>query len=201
VHNLDWWRHTGNFHHYWNKGLHLESRNKSIRIKVGGKLAVDGGDISANQDLEAAFPDLEGSDIWLRKLELSLSGSLYDRVKFQFQVDLGNPSEIKDNWLDVGKIPIFGNIRLGHMKEPVSFEELTGFGNLSFMERSLPTEAFAPGRNLGILLHDTAVHERMTWAVGGFWETGSFDDLDNPKDRIENATGFNLTTRLTALPW
>ena len=194
---------TGKFagvHYYWKDGLHIDSRNKIIRIKAGGKLAIDGGDINANDDLETAFPDLEGRDIRLRKIELDVSGSLHNRVKFQFQLDLGNPSEIKDNWVDIGKIPMIGHIRLGHMKEPFSLEELTGFSDKTFMEKSSPTEAFAPGRNLGVMLHDTVAHKRMTWAVGGFWQTGSFNDLENPEDRIESATGFNVTTRVTALP-
>jgi len=188
-------------HVFWERGIHIESPERNVRIKIGGQLFVDGGDIEADDELEAAFPDLEGSDIQVRKGELDISARIYDRIRGKLQVNLVNPGEIKDNWLDVSKIPLVGHIRFGHMKEPFSLEEVSSAKNLTFMERSLPTEAFTPGRNIGVMLHNAVLQERMTWALGSFAETGSFDDVERPKDRIEDADGFNITTRVTGLPW
>ena len=188
-------------HVFWERGIHIESPERNVRIKIGGQLFVDGGDIEADDKLEAAFPGLEESDIQVRKGELDISARIFDRVKGKFQISLVNPAEIKDNWLDVGKIPLVGHIRFGHMKEPFSLEEVTGAKNLTFMERSLPTEAFTPGRNIGVMLHNAVLQERMTWAFGSFADTGSFSNLEAPKDRIDDADGFNIATRVTGLPW
>lgn len=190
-----------NLHVFWERGIHLESPERNVRIKIGGQLFVDGGDIEADDELEAAFPDLEGSDIQVRKGELDITAKIFDRVQGKFQISLVNPGEIKDNWLDVGKIPLVGHIRFGHMKEPFSLEEVTSAKKLTFMERCLPTEAFTPGRNIGVMLHNAVLQERMTWALGSFAETGSFSDLSAPKDKIEDAKGFGITTRVTGLPW
>jgi len=69
------------------------------------------------------------------------------------------------------------------------------------MERSLPTVAFAPGRNLGILFQDAVLGDRMTWAVGGFWNTGSLNRVGEARDRIADANGYNLSPRITGLLW
>lgn len=68
------------------------------------------------------------------------------------------------------------------------------------MERSLPTVAFAPGRNLGILFQDALLGDRMTWAAGGFWNTGSLR-VGEAKDRIADPNGYNLSARITGLLW
>ena len=41
-------------------------------------------------------------------------------------------------------------MKFGHLKEPISLEELTSIKNITFMEQALPTKALTPGRNLGI---------------------------------------------------
>jgi phosphate-selective porin OprO and OprP len=188
-------------HVFWKRGIHIDSPERNVRIKIGGQLFVDGGDIEADGGLEAAFRDLDGSDIQVRKGELDISAGIYDRVRGKFQVNLVDLGEIKDNWLDVRKIPLVGHIRFGHMKEPFSLEEVTSAKNLTFMERALPTEAFTPGRNMGVMLHNAVLQERMTWALGSFADTGSFSDLEAPKDRIDDANGFGISTRVTGLPW
>ena len=40
----------------------------------------------------------------------------------------------------------------------------------------------------------------MTWAVGAFLNTGSFSDVGDSKDQISEASGWDLTARVTGLP-
>ena len=47
-------------HYYWDEGFHIVSRHENFRLKIGGKIILDGGYIDANKELERAFPDLEG---------------------------------------------------------------------------------------------------------------------------------------------
>jgi phosphate-selective porin OprO/OprP len=71
-------------------------------------------------------------------------------------------------------IPVVGELLVGHMKEPFSLEELTSDKYITFMERSLPTGAFAPRRNSGISASNAVLDKRMTWGVGAFY--GDTDD-------------------------
>jgi phosphate-selective porin OprO/OprP len=86
------------------------------------------------------------------------------------------------------------------VKEPFSLEELTSSKHITFMERSLPTLAFTPGRNIGIMADNAVLDSRMTWAAGAFWSTGSLSDVGEGKDAISQSNGFNLTARITGLP-
>ena len=45
------------------------------------------------------------------------------------------------------------DIIVGQDKEPFGLEELTSSKNLSFIERSMVSSAFTPGRNIGISLN------------------------------------------------
>jgi phosphate-selective porin OprO/OprP len=87
------------------------------------------------------------------------------------------------------------------MKEPFSLERESSINHRTFMENSLPTQALATGRNIGVMLYNTAFDNRLTWKVGGFFNTGSFSDVGNPQDRISDANGYNITARVTGRPW
>jgi phosphate-selective porin OprO/OprP len=218
-------------HYYWDEGLQIVSRRENLRLKVGGKLIVDGGTIEANDELERAFPDLEGSNAEFRQLTVSFSGVIrpisavrdaaeaarngaappvadpvmsaaqYDALEFKFEIDFANVRDILDNWIRFPRIPFVRHIRFGHIKEPFSLERLASITNLTFMEIALPTRAFAAGRNLGAKYDNSLFNDRMTVGAGAFLNTGSFSDLGQAQDEISEANGYNLTGRVTGLPW
>ena len=194
------WKPLG-LHTYWQDGFRIDSPKESVKIKIDGSMMIDGGIIDAQRELRVAFPNLEGTEFDLRRLRLSGLATLYDTVDLRLDIEFADVREIKDNWIGLTrKIPILGYIKAGHMKEPFSIEELTSGTNLTFMERSLPTVAFAAGRNLGILFQDAVLGDRMTWAVGGFWNTGS-QRVGEARDRIADGNGYNLSARITGLLW
>jgi len=194
------WRPLG-LHTYWQDGFRIDSPKESVKIKIDGSMMIDGGMIGAQRELRTAFPSFNGGEVDLRRLRLSGLATLYDTVDLRLDIEFADVREIKDNWIGLTKrVPIFGYIKVGHMKEPFSLEELTSGTDLIFMERSLPTVAFAAGRNLGILFQDAVLGDRMTWALGGFWNTGSLR-VGEAKDRITDPNGYDLSARITGLLW
>jgi len=189
------------WHYYWKDGFHIDSTKKKLKIRVNGRALIDGGSIGADNELNRAFPDLEGWNLQFRDLRVTMFGTLYDWMEFKFSMDFANVRDIKDEWIRFTKIPYIGPITLGHMKESFSLERLASLENLTFMERALPIEAFAPGRNVGINHQITLLNQQMTWALGVFLNTGSFSEVGDSLDRISEANGWDLTTRVTALPW
>jgi len=189
------------WHYYWKDGLHIDSTKKKLKLRLNGRVIVDGGSIGADNELRSAFPDLEGGNALFRDLRINMFGTLYDWMEFKFSIDFANVRDIKDQWIRFTKIPYIGPITVGHMKESFSLEKLTSTKNLTFMERALPTEAFAPGRNVGINHQITLLNQQMTLALGAFLNTGSFSDVGDSLDRISEANGWDLTTRVTGLPW
>ena len=191
---------VAHWHYYWRDGFQIDSRKKNIRMKFNLTVMGDGGYIGIDDDLEKAFPDLEGSSLLLRELMVTLTGHLYDFVDYELQVDFANARDIKDNWFRFKKLPLIGHVTVGHIKEPFSLEELTSLRAVTFMERALPTLAFTPGRNIGITRQSQALEGRMTWAVGAFLDTGSFGNVGDGKDQLSEANGWDFTARITGLP-
>jgi phosphate-selective porin OprO/OprP len=206
------------------------SRYENLKLKIGGKIILDGGYIEADKELERAFPDLEGYGGELRTLSVDVLGTIrvlsavkdrvetiekpaprvidgvlsyapYDALDFKIDVDFANLREINDIWLRFPRIPLLGYLTFGHMKEPFSLERQTSITNTTFMEWALPNDAFAPSRNIGIMIGKPVLNERLTLAGGGFLNTGSFSDVGEASDRLTEANGYNLTARVTGLPW
>jgi len=189
------------WHYYWWDGFHIDGTKKNLKVRLNGRVILDGGYIGADNELNRAFPDLEGGNVQFRDLRVTMFGTLYDWMEFKLSMDFANVRDIKDQWIRFTKIPHIGPITLGYMKESFSLEELTGLRKFTFMERALPTEVFAPRRNFGISHQTTLLNQQMTWALGVFLNTGSFSDVGDSADQISEANGWDLTTRVTGLPW
>ena len=133
-------------------------------------------------------------------MRIIFTGAAYDHIDFKLDIDFANVGDIKDIWIRYREVPFLGDIKAGHFREPVSMERLTSLTNITFMERALPTEAFAPGRNMGIMCNNTILDDRMTWAAGAFLLTGSFSNVGDFNDALTEAFGTALTARVTGLP-
>ena len=141
-----------------------------------------------------------------RRARIYLSGTIYNNIDFKMEYDFaagGRPS-FTDVFVELKEIPVAGNFRVGHFKEPFSLEELTSSNYITFMERSLPN-VFAPARNTGMMLHNTLADKRMTWAAGVFRNADDFGDSEWA-DKVRGVGdssegGYSFSGRLTGLPW
>ena len=189
--------------YYWQEGLHIDSAQKNIRLKIGGKFMADAGKIDADDTMKNAFPGIEDEKegIVFRTLAPYILGALWDRLDFKFEMDFANIREIKDIWVDFKNIPYLGHIKVGHFGQPMSLEDQTSSRDTTFMEKALPVLAFPPGNDIGFMAGNTALGERMTWAFGIFSIVGSFTDLGEARNRMSERLGTSLAGRLTYLPW
>ncbi len=186
---------SNDFRFFWKEGLGFETPNKDFQFKVGGRLMYDFGWISEDDDLKTDLGDDQHDSSETRRARLYFSGLLYDNIDFKLQFDFaGGDADLKDAYLGLRDFG-FGKIRAGHFKEPFGLEELTSSKYITFMERALPIEAFAPSRNAGVMFYNAAFDERMTWAAGIFRNTDDYGD-----DKDEDDGGYSATARLTALP-
>jgi phosphate-selective porin OprO/OprP len=183
------------FRMFWKDGLRFETPNKDFKFKFGGRLMYDFGWISEDDDLKADLGDDQHDSTETRRARLYLSGLIYDNIDFKLQFDFaGGDADLKDAYIGLEDFPI-GKIRAGHFKEPFGLEELTSSKYITFMERSLPTEAFAPSRNAGVMLFDSVFDDRMTWAAGIFRNTDDYGD-----DKDDDDGGYGATARVTGVP-
>lgn len=187
---------------FWKDGIHLEGPQEKIKIRIGVSAKFDAGRLDADDQLGRAFPDFVGQTTNLRSLRGNFLTTFFDTMDWRLVFEFANQQQIKENSFGLtGKIPFLGYVRAGYMKEPFSLEELTGWTHFTFMEKALPTWTFAPGSNLGIRMQNAAWDDRLTWSLGGFWNVQSAENVGDARDQIDQANGYDLTMRLTGLPW
>ena len=193
--------------------IFFESNDGNFTMHVGGYAQVDFGGSTANYRLRypagTALSATGGVgmnkvgiyDAELRRVKPTLEGTLYGDFDYKVQIDFGGGGEsLQDVWMTYYGFPCIANIRVGHMKEPFSLEELTSDEWLEFTERSQANSFITAGnnsdRNTGIMAFNNVLDQRMTWAAGGFMQQQntsgtSYQSFDN----------VNFSGRVTYLPW
>ncbi len=181
------------FRAYWKSGLHLETFDRTIKFKIGGRIMNDWAWF-ADSDTGKQVGELEDGTEF-RRARIYISGQIYDDITFKAQYDFsGGDADFKDVWIGIKQVPFVGNVKVGHFKEPFGLEELTSSKYITFMERGL-SDMFAPGRSTGIMIYNHAFRERMTWSVGVFknrTDSYGYDEGDGD---------YAYTGRITFLPW
>ncbi len=184
----------GDMRVYWKEGLRLDSLDSHFKLKIGGRVQADWGWIGADDELKDAFGEGNFNDgAEFRRARFHMSGSIHDNTEYKLEVDWADNSvSIKDAYLAFTNLVPCGTVKAGQFKEPFGLEEMTSDNYITFIERSLPIEAFAPSHNMGVGLSNCVMDDRMTYAVGVF-STGHTDQ--NLED------GASFTGRLTWLPY
>lgn len=165
-------------------------------IKVGGRLFADHLMIDQDDDNLAAFGDLENRSRF-DTARIEVSGLVNEIVDYKLQFDFQGDVSFKDAWITVMQLPVLGNLRVGHMKEPFSLDELTSSRFITFMERS-SAGIFTPGRRYGMMaFNDVNENPDLTWFAGGFREGSD----ENSPDHQNDLHGYSLTSRIAWLPY
>jgi len=194
------------FRLYWDHGMRAKTGDGRLKMKFGGRLYydwawIDGNDIES--DFAASGTDFEnledGKEV--RRARLYWQGEWNKKIKFKWQYDWADSPVVKDLYLELKQLPVVGNLRMGHFKEPFSLEELTSSKYITFIERGSPN-VFTPGRSAGFMLHDSILGDRVTWAAGLFQDTSDDPSADQYDDAQALRDGDEqFTMRLTGLPY
>ncbi|AWZ02666.1 MAG: OprO/OprP family phosphate-selective porin [Rhodobiaceae bacterium] len=167
--------------------LQISSRDGNWSIRFGGRLMLDAFLADAERTGAA---DSSGGGAEIRRARFFASGKIAGDWKYKLQVDFAsNGVSIKTATISTkiaGLTTTFGND-----KEPQGLEELTSSKYITFMERSLVNETFAPGRNLGVSVGTGGDNYSVR---GGFYTNG----IDNGSDAA--TTDWSLTGRVTFAP-
>ncbi len=165
-------------------------------VTFGGRLFCDWMEWgSSDAALETEF----GTDAFVggtefRAARVQMAGELSDRIGFFVDYDFaGGEAKLKDAYMEYRKIAHFGNIRIGHIREPFGLEGLTSSKYTTFMEPAL-TSAFYPYRNTGLMLHNTVADDNITWQAGVFRDADAFGAGSGEDE-------FSYTARLAGIGW
>ena len=179
------------FNTYWDNGLKIESSDKAFKIKMGGRLQYDVMFIDQSDSLNSYFPNTyNGAEF--RRARYFMSGKIYDNISYKVQIDFaGSKLVVKDAWLNFGKLPLVGNLKVGKFKVPIGLNTLTSSKYITMMERPI-TSNYDSDRHLGFMLHRNHFDKRFSWQAGFFYpEKGTNKYLGN---------GYSSALRLVGLP-
>ena len=142
----------------------------------GANNAVNNGDTGSNSEIRRGriFIKSKFNKDWEAKLQINVD-------------DKSNKDKFEDAYLKYHGFS-FGSVTIGKHKESFGLEELTSSKYISTIERSMMTDAFAPGRSYGVSLSGKQGAFRYT---GGVFSTA--------KDGSGKET-YSLTGRVTYTP-
>ena len=184
---------------FWKEGLNFQSGDgKTFKGKIGGRMQYDVADIEEDDTVEA-IAGHKGISSEFRRARLYTSGEINQGVPFYYILQMefaGGDTKFADAYLGVREIPYVGSIQVGQMYEPFSLEQNTSDNYVTLPERAAPIEAFSPARNVGGLIQNLVVKERVTYALGVF-----ADDENDKADGDAFESNTRVTARVTGLPW
>jgi phosphate-selective porin OprO/OprP len=168
--------------------IKISSDDGKFSTTVGGRIQVDAWAIDKDD-----YEDIEGkSGTEFRRARLFIKGTMYDNWSYKGQYDFaGNSTTIKDAWIGYNGFDAF-KIKVGQFKQPMGLEELTSSKYITFMERSLPTEAFATSRRIGLGLYNHSKH--FNWGASVYGQA----EGDNTSDG--GSEGYGAGARLAWAP-
>jgi len=122
----------------------LPAVGQSPTVNVGGRIHMDTA--VYNDDV---IPLNNGSLI--RRARIGANGTLTDGWAYKVEWDFGGGGSVSANDLFISYKGLeAGDVKIGQFKVPFGLNELTSSNAITFIERSLGTEAFADARRLGI---------------------------------------------------
>jgi len=180
------------------KGIKWKSADGNFSGQIGGRLMIDWKWISGDEQ-DGFDSEFTGDGVFPRRLRMFIAGTIYKNVGFKIQFDFTNGGEEgpkpQDVWISLKKIFLNGTLKMGHFKEPFALEEVTSSKYISFIERSIVTNAFAPGYNVGLaFFHVLTDDKRIALQYGIFRETDAY------MEQMEDG-GYNLTVRIAGWFW
>ncbi|MDX1407819.1 MAG: porin [Saprospiraceae bacterium] len=175
----------------WNDGSLVAGGNGLYQGKFGGRVMFDVASFEQKDVLDDTY-GLPNQGYEWRRLRVFHSGKIHS-FRYKFQVEFSKEyAFIEDMYVEATKLPVVGNVRVGHMKEPFLFEMQSSSKHVLFMERALTT-MFSSGRNLGIMLHNQVSGTDFYWAFGAF-RNGLFDVVGK-----SHHFGYNVAGRFSGL--
>ena len=140
--------------------VYVQQRGPELKLVLGGYVQInfEDGDVSA---FEGRFGQTALKDRFrLRRARINLTGDFAEQFDFKVEGEFENSDGISSGRTAFSATDIFvnwhqfaeANVKAGQWKAPFGLEQLTPDPSLIIIERSLPTGAITPERQIGVQL-------------------------------------------------
>lgn len=189
---------------YADKEFFIKDREENFVIHPVGRVQ---GDYRLLEDGAKQFRN--GSDLdthfRIRRARLGLEGTLWKSYDFKMEGEFGeganDVNNLTDAYLNIKWFPN-AELRIGQFKEPFCYEELTSSRFIDFIERSMVTNALAPARDIGLMIHGKPFGKMLEYGLGIFNGEGQSKINQDNNDDMEYAGRFVVYPFMqTNSPW
>ncbi len=190
-------------------GIFVTPRASEFKLVLGGyiQMNLEDGEVSA---FEGRFGQTALKDRFrLRRTRINLTGDFAENFDFKVEGEFENSDGISSNRTDFSGTDIFinwhqfaeANVKVGQWKAPFGLEQITPDPTLIIIERSLPTGAITPERQVGVQVWGKpftniwpAQKDLLTYYAGIFNGNGR-------NVTVNDNNNFMYVGRLELLPW
>ena len=162
------------FRVFWKNGLHMESGDGNFTVHIRGRMFFDMDWADSDPPNLPGDEEVTENHVGFSAARLGAAGTFYKNglFKIEFGFESGEAS-FKDVYLGLDNVG-GGTILFGHYKRPFGLNELTSSRFITFTSRAPSSDAFAPGRDSGIMWGRNFMEgDRIYFAVGTFFNTDS----------------------------
>src|SRR6267143_4258054 len=189
--------------------IYVTPRASEFKLVLGGyiQMNLEDGEVSA---FEGRFGQTALKDRFrLRRARINLTGDFAENFDFKVEGDFENSDGLNSNRTAFEATDIFINwhqfpwaqIKMGQWKAPFGLEQLTPDTTLYTIERTLPTGAITPERQIGVQIWGKPFtniwpeqKDLLTYCAGIFNGNGR-------NTTINDNNNFMYVGRLELLPW
>jgi phosphate-selective porin OprO/OprP len=142
-------------------------------VRMTGFFQLDQGLFGQDAASRATYGDIQDG-VGFRRARLQAVGNLSEFTRYSFEMDFATPGRpsFMDVWGEQTNLPFFGNVRIGHFRQPTTMTAWTSIRHLEFMERALPFQAMDPFRRVGAMSWFNAGEDDRTLIAYSVYGTG-----------------------------
>jgi phosphate-selective porin OprO/OprP len=196
---------------FWNplNGTTSATANKDFVSHIGVRFQYDSVWFTQNGNTRVGtnpIGDLQDGSFF-RRVRPSWDGQAWEIIEWNVELALEQVTNDVINydqvWVGIMNLPALGAIRIGHLKTPQGLEgDTTGSSkSMSFMERSMYTDAFYQNFCTGALLLNSVADQRATYSFAWYRQDNGQNGLNQYNNGADFGDGdYGYTGRITALP-
>ncbi len=193
------------------KPIYVVPAGPEFKLTLGGfiQMNFEDGAVAAFEGRFPGGPNAVNDRFRLRRARISLTGDFAENFDFKIEGDFEQSDGISSSRTDFSGTDIFinwhkfpeANIKVGQYKAPFGLEQLTPDTRIFTIERSLPTGALTPERQIGVEVWGKPLtnvwpqqKNLVTYYAGIF-------NSDGRNITVNDNENFMYVGRIELLPW
>ncbi len=193
------------------KPIYVVPAGPELKLALGGfiQMNFEDGAVAAFEGRFPGGPNAVNDRFRLRRARINLVGDFAENFDFKIEGDFEQSDGVSSNRTDFSATDIFINwhkfpeinIRAGQYKAPFGLEQLTSDTRIFTIERSLPTGALTPERQVGVEIWGKPLASLSPQQANLITYYAGVFNSDGRNITVNDNENFMYVGRIELLPW